>query len=64
MKLVPDRDETIVGMLELLANGSTTSLQIVERCLARIDAGDGDLRAWVAGNRSRAEVGLFVMREI
>ena len=51
MKLVPDRDETIVGMLELLANGSTTSLQIVERCLARIDAGDGDLRAWVAGNR-------------
>lgn len=54
MKLIPERGETIAGMQEALAAGKTTSVEIVERCLSRIDELEPQLHAWVSVDRRGA----------
>lgn len=54
MKLYPDRSETVVGMTAAMQAGSTTSIELVERCLSRIDEQEAELHAWVSVDRSGA----------
>jgi Asp-tRNA(Asn)/Glu-tRNA(Gln) amidotransferase A subunit family amidase len=54
VKLYPDRSETVVGMIDAMQAGLTTSVGIVEKCLSRIDEQEADLRAWVSVDREAA----------
>ena len=54
MKLYPDHSETVVGMTAAMQAGSTTSIELVERCLSRIDEQEAELHAWVSVDRSDA----------
>jgi Asp-tRNA(Asn)/Glu-tRNA(Gln) amidotransferase A subunit family amidase len=60
MQLVPDEMDTIAGAAKALRAGEVTSLALVERCLARIDACESRIKAWVSvdrdGARQRAQV--------
>ncbi len=54
MKLYPERSETAAGMAEAMQAGLTTSVQIVEACLSRIDDRESELHAWVSVDRDGA----------
>lgn len=54
MKLYPQRRETAAGMIEAMQAGLTTSVQIVETCLSRIDDREQELHAWVSVDREGA----------
>ena len=54
MKLIPDRNETVAGMADALRARSITSVEAVERCLARIDQREPELHAWVSVDREGA----------
>jgi Asp-tRNA(Asn)/Glu-tRNA(Gln) amidotransferase A subunit family amidase len=54
VKLYPERNETAAGMDEAMQAGLTTSVQIVEACLSRIDDRDSELHAWVSVDREGA----------
>lgn len=54
MKLYPERRETAAGMIEAMQAGLTTSVQIVETCLSRIDDRESELHAWVSVDREGA----------
>ncbi|MGZ0174048.1 MAG: amidase [Planctomycetales bacterium] len=54
MKLYPERNETAAGMAEAMQAGLTTSVQIVETCLSRIDDCESELHAWVSVDREGA----------
>src|SRR5580698_200282 len=60
MQLIPDNLDTIAGAAQALRAGEVTSLSLVERCLARIDACESRIKAWVSvdrdGARQRAQV--------
>ena len=46
--------ESISSLLAAMRSGTLTSMGLVERCLARIEAADRDLRAWISVNASGA----------
>ncbi len=46
--------ESISSLLAAMKSGTLTSTALVERCLARIEAADRDLRAWVSVDASGA----------
>lgn len=54
MNLFPSDDATIAGIGRGLRDGSRTCVEVVGECLARIDERDGDIRAWVAVDRTGA----------
>ena len=54
MQLFPAADETIVGLSKLVQSGQRSCVEIVEGCLANIDAREGDVRAWVHVDREGA----------
>ena len=54
MHLVPDEMDTIAGAAKALCAGEVTSLSVVERCLARIDACESRIKAWVSVDRDGA----------
>ena len=54
MKLYPKRSQTAAGMAEAMQAGLTTSVQIVETCLSRIDDRESELHAWVRVDRGGA----------
>jgi Asp-tRNA(Asn)/Glu-tRNA(Gln) amidotransferase A subunit family amidase len=54
VKLYPERSETAAGMAEAMQAGLTTSVQIVETCLSRIDDRESELHAWVGVDRDGA----------
>jgi aspartyl-tRNA(Asn)/glutamyl-tRNA(Gln) amidotransferase subunit A len=54
VKLYPERSETAAGMAEAMQAGLTTSVQIVETCLSRIDDREQELHAWVSVDRKGA----------
>jgi Asp-tRNA(Asn)/Glu-tRNA(Gln) amidotransferase A subunit family amidase len=54
VKLYPERSETAAGMAEAMQAGLTTSVQIVEACLSRIDDRESELHAWVSVDRDGA----------
>ena len=54
MHLVPDEMDTIAGAAKALRAGDVTSLSLVERCLARIDACESHIKAWVSVDRDGA----------
>jgi Asp-tRNA(Asn)/Glu-tRNA(Gln) amidotransferase A subunit family amidase len=54
VKLYPERRETAAGMSEAMQAGLTTSVQIVETCLSRIDDRERELHAWVSVDRNGA----------
>ena len=54
MQLVPDEMDTIAGAAKALCAGEVTSLALVERCLARIDACESRIKAWVSVDRDGA----------
>src|SRR4051794_2529882 len=47
MALYPDEDETIEGAGRALRDRRTTCVEILEKCLERIDERESGLRAWV-----------------
>ena len=47
-------NESISALLAAMKSGTLTSTGLVERCLARIETGDRDLRAWVSVDASGA----------
>jgi Asp-tRNA(Asn)/Glu-tRNA(Gln) amidotransferase A subunit family amidase len=54
MQLFPAADQTIVGLSKLVQSGQRSCVEIVEGCLANIDAREGDVRAWVHVDREGA----------
>jgi Asp-tRNA(Asn)/Glu-tRNA(Gln) amidotransferase A subunit family amidase len=54
VKLYPERSETAAGMAAAMQAGLTTSVQIVETCLSRIDDRDLEIHAWVSVDRDGA----------
>ncbi len=46
--------ESISSLLAAMKSGTLTSIELVERCLARIETRDRDLRAWVSVDASGA----------
>jgi len=54
VKLYPERSETAAGMAEAMQTGLTTSVQIVETCMSRIDDREPELHAWVSVDRDGA----------
>jgi Asp-tRNA(Asn)/Glu-tRNA(Gln) amidotransferase A subunit family amidase len=54
MPLIPERRETIIGAATALARGEITCEGLLERCLSRIDAWDGQIHAWVSVDRDGA----------
>ncbi|MGE3314293.1 MAG: amidase [Planctomycetaceae bacterium] len=51
LTLTPAPDETIEGAAADLRAGKVTSVELVERCLARIDRWEIDVQAWVIVDR-------------
>jgi len=54
MQLFPSRDETIAGVSHALKRRERTCVEVLERCLGRIDAWEGKLHAWVSVDREGA----------
>lgn len=54
MKLYPERRETVAGMADEMQAGLTTSVEIVKKCLARIDERESEIHAWVSVDREGA----------
>lgn len=54
MRLFPSPEETIAGLAPQLRAGRISCLELVERCLARIDQWEGEIRAWVLIDRDGA----------
>ncbi len=50
----PDPAQTIAGVAAALERRDVTCVEVVERCLARVDALDDDLHAWVVVDRDGA----------
>ena len=60
--LVPPPSETIAGMRADLRDGRRSCRDVVEDCLARIDAQEPHIRAWVVVDREVRQL-LEMMRE-
>lgn len=60
MKLFPAVEDTLLGAAYAIRSGRQSCVQVVERCLAQIDALESDVRAWVSINR---EATLEVARQ-
>ncbi len=54
MALFPHQHETIEGVGRLLRRSQTTCVQVLERCLDRIEEWEPRLKAWVIVDRERA----------
>jgi Asp-tRNA(Asn)/Glu-tRNA(Gln) amidotransferase A subunit family amidase len=54
MHLFPEESETIIGSARALRAGRTTSLSLVDACLARIDEWEPRVHAWVSVDREGA----------
>lgn len=54
MRLIPEESETIAGAARQLRQRQTTSRQLIERCLARIDEWEPLVQAWVSIDRDGA----------
>lgn len=54
MPLIPDRRETIVEASAALARGELTCVELLERCLGRIDAWESQIHACVSVDREAA----------
>src|SRR6476660_2068558 len=54
MHLFPQESETIIGSARALRARRTTSLELVEACLARIDEWESRVHAWVSIDRDGA----------
>jgi Asp-tRNA(Asn)/Glu-tRNA(Gln) amidotransferase A subunit family amidase len=54
MPLLPERRETIVTAARALARGEISCEGLLDTCLARIDAWDGQIHAWVSVDRDGA----------
>jgi Asp-tRNA(Asn)/Glu-tRNA(Gln) amidotransferase A subunit family amidase len=54
MPLIPERRETIIGSAAALTGGELTCEALLERCLARIDAWEDQIHAWVSVDREGA----------
>jgi Asp-tRNA(Asn)/Glu-tRNA(Gln) amidotransferase A subunit family amidase len=54
MPLIPERRETIIGAATALARGEITCEGLLDTCLSRIDAWDGQIHAWVSVDRDGA----------
>jgi aspartyl-tRNA(Asn)/glutamyl-tRNA(Gln) amidotransferase subunit A len=54
MDLHPLRDETIAGVAQAIRGGRRTCVDVVEGCLAQIDAWESKVHAWVSIDREGA----------
>ena len=59
-----DPMESISSLLAAMKSGTLTSTGLVERCLARIETGDRDLRVWVSVDASGARAAAARADEI
>jgi aspartyl-tRNA(Asn)/glutamyl-tRNA(Gln) amidotransferase subunit A len=54
MQLFPSLDETIAGISHALKRRERTCVEVLERCLGKIDAWEERLHAWVSVDRDGA----------
>ena len=54
LKLFPDSDETIHGCAARLRAGTTSCVELLDRCLARVDDWEPSVHAWVSIDRVAA----------
>lgn len=54
LSLVPSTEQTIEGAAAALRAGKRTSVELLDRCLSRIDEWEKDVRAWVIVDRDGA----------
>jgi Asp-tRNA(Asn)/Glu-tRNA(Gln) amidotransferase A subunit family amidase len=53
-RLFPKPDQTIGGIGRALREGKTTSVEVLDRCLAQVDEWEPKVHAWVVLDRDRA----------
>jgi aspartyl-tRNA(Asn)/glutamyl-tRNA(Gln) amidotransferase subunit A len=55
-RLFPDPSHTITSIASRIREGKTSSVEILEACLAQVDAWEPKVHAWVIVDRDRAKV--------
>ena len=61
MHLYPTENETIVGTARAIRDGKLSCVDVVNRCLANIDAREHEVHAWVGVDREGALNQAYVL---